>query len=119
MPLEMNDDDELMMVNQPTPGNVPVAERRQCLANRPAILWSAAAEGIPSAAEVGSSMTPVEPHKTRRSFANSDETAPNLRQTTQTERRRAGNPRPALRLDPYLEHKPPISRSRPVNFFIC
>ena len=45
-------------------------------------------------------MTPVGPHQTHRSFANSYETAPNARQTTQTERRRAGNPLPALRLDP-------------------
>ena len=64
-------------------------------------------------------MTAVVPHQTHRSFVTSYETAPNARQTTQTERRWAGNSRPASRLDPQVEHKAPIGRPLPVNFVIC
>ena len=78
--------------------------------------WCVLAE---SAAEVGSTRSAVGPHQTHRSFVNSYETAPNARHTTQTERRWAGNSRPALRLDPQLEHKPPIGRPLAVKFFIC
>ena len=56
------------------------------------------------------------PHQTHRSFVNSYETAPHARQTTQTERRWAGNSPPALRLDPQVEHKAPIGRPLPFHF---
>ena len=72
-----------------------------------------------SAAEVGSRMTAVVPHQTHRSFVSSYETAPHARRTTQTERRWAGNSRPASRLDPQVEHKAPIGRPLPVIFLIC
>ena len=69
--------------------------------------------GLPAQAEwsaavgAGSCMSSMVPHQTRCLFVYSYETAPNARQTIQTERRRTGNPRPALRLDLHLEHKPP------------
>ena len=55
-----------------------------------------------------------------RRHQNCYETALNARQTSQTERRRAGNSRPCLRLDSQLEPKPPLDVHFPcVKKFRC
>ena len=72
-----------------------------------------------SAAEVGSTMTPVEPHQTHRSFVNSHETAPNARQTPDDPNRAAqgGGSTSGLATRPASRAQAPHSTPTPRQLF--